>query len=138
MLPESRLAVSHVTEDLKRQMRRAAGALLLVSILQVLGGILVVSLVNAAGEEVPPILYLSVFGVAAVFFGLFLWARRNPFPAAIVGLVLYVTLLAVAAAANPLTILDWLLNALIVAILISAIGAGQKYRNIERMLSSQP
>lgn len=86
------------TEELKTQAKKAAQALALVAGLTTLGAIVsavvVFSLASRSGMQLPigPADVVISFVVAAIFWGLFFWARKNPLPAAIVGLVLYVTL----------------------------------------------
>jgi hypothetical protein len=134
--PMSRLATRYVADDLKRQTKKAAGALLAVAILQVIGGTFIIVMMNSNQVEVPPVLYLVVYGVAVLFFGLFLWARKNPFPAAIAGLVLFVTVHGLDAVVDPKTLANGILvKIIIIAILIRAIGAGQKYNQISKSLA---
>lgn len=88
-----------------------------------------------------------IFGIAAIFFGLYFWARVNPLPAAIVGLVIYVTLwvldivLTTAAMANapagsrqpgagPFN--GIIIRIIIIAILVRAIQAGSQHRKLLR------
>src|SRR5437660_345043 len=42
-----------------------------------------------------PLLIAAYFGVAIIFFALYFWSRKSPLPAAIVGLCLYATLVAI-------------------------------------------
>lgn len=82
-------------DELHRQARKASGALLTVAIIQtVVGGILFAvfsSLPGAAGRINIPWLFGPVVAVGAIFWALYFWSRSNPLPAAIVGLVIYVT-----------------------------------------------
>lgn len=142
------------TDQLHQQAKRASGALLAVAIIQtVLGGIVVALLAGTAGARAggPALMMLlvPVMGVAAIFWGLYIWSRRNPLPAAIVGLVVYVSLwaldvvAAIAAAANdpggtgPGAALNRPTNGLfmriiIVVILARAISAGVQHRKLLR------
>jgi predicted nucleic acid-binding Zn ribbon protein len=62
------------------------------------------------------------FILAGVFIGLFIWAGFNPFAASLTGLVLYVTLLVIAAAMDPLTLIQgWLIKIIIISALIAGI-----------------
>jgi hypothetical protein len=85
-------------EELKTQVKKAAQALMLVAVLTTLGavlfGFLVFSITPRPGQVmlITPVDVVISGVVAAIFWGLYFWARRNPLPAAIVGLVLYVTL----------------------------------------------
>lgn len=140
-------------DELKKTASKAANALLTVAILQlVFGGILVAVLYGAsrvAGRMPPAVImvFVIVFGVAVIFFGLYFWARVNPLPAAIVGLVIYVTLwvldivMSAAAIANappgsrqpgagagPFN--GIIIRIIIIAILVRAIQAGSRHRKL--------
>jgi hypothetical protein len=117
---------------LQGQARRAAGALLAVAILQVVFGTFLLVFLGR-GADLQPGIYASVFGVAVIFFCLFLWARRNPLPAAIVGLVLFLSLHLLDAVADPAAIgRGVLVKVIIIVILAKAIQAGVKHRKLER------
>jgi len=128
------------SDALARQMKRAFGALLAVAILQTIFGamMLVMALNNAGPLEIDdeasiPVLAVLIFGIAAVFFALAIWARRNPFPAAITGLVLFLTVHLLDALADPSAIIRGLLiKIIVIVVLIRAISAGAKYRAIKR------
>ena len=89
---------------------------------------------------------LGMIVIAAIFWGLFIWSRKQPLPAAIVGLVLYATLVVVNivttisnAASNHGTAtqnygigntgIGWI-DIVIMAVLVQAISAGLKYRKM--------
>jgi hypothetical protein len=82
--------------ELHRQARRAAGALLTVALIQfVFGMIFLMRLLPVRGQfrQLSPAVYILIFGsfaVSAMFVGLYVWARVNPLPPSIVGLVLYI------------------------------------------------
>jgi hypothetical protein len=85
------------TDELAKNAKKASGALLAVAIIQtVVGGILlaVFSSVPASSRTVInlPLFFGPVLGVGVIFWGLYFWSRRNPLPAAIVGLVVYVSI----------------------------------------------
>ncbi|HEY2586648.1 MAG TPA: zinc ribbon domain-containing protein [Tepidisphaeraceae bacterium] len=139
-------------DELHKQLKKAAGALLWVAILQTLFGALIYFLVhNATAARAPAAVDATsvvIFGIAAVFWALYFWARVNPLPAAIVGLVIYVTLWALdfivalaamgnapagqagALAANPFR--GIVIKIIIIAILVRAIKAGQQHRKLLR------
>jgi hypothetical protein len=100
--------------ELEKELKKATRALLAVAIMQVLfGGLLLVlsmatnagDAVDLPGQSLPKSLsaavFVSVFTIGAIFFGLYFWARKSPFPAAIVGLVLFLTVHALDALASP-------------------------------------
>jgi uncharacterized Zn finger protein (UPF0148 family) len=138
------------SDELHKQAKRAAGALLAVAIIQTAFGALVVGVLEASGSpaaaKVVPTLAVTVFGVAAIFWGLYFWARRSPFPAAIVGLVVYVSLwlldlIAYASAASksggktPLGAGPFngiIVRIIIIVVLLNAIKAGARHRQLLR------
>lgn len=134
----SRTGQAVQSEALDAQARKAAGALLAVAILQaIFGAILLFTARGAAlGDpdlEVDAFVIGSVCAVAALFFGLYLWARRNPLPAAIVGLVVYATLHLLEAVADPSSIARGIIVKLIIVIvLVKAIQAGMQHRRLLR------
>lgn len=134
-----------VSSELEATTKRAATALMWVAILQTVLGPVVLMVQKSQAEknappgmvyEVQPIAYVIIFGIAAAFWGLFFWARRSPLPAAIVGLILFVTLHLVDAVADPTTLMrGWLMKIIVIAILSKAISAGLKHR---RLLEGNP
>ena len=68
-----------------------------------------------------------------VFFALYFWARKQPLPASIVGLLVYVTMHLLDAIADPTAIARGIImKIIIIAILVNAIQAGVKYRQLQR------
>jgi hypothetical protein len=85
-------------DELHKTAKKAAGALLAVAIIQtIICAILlaVASANNRVAALMDSALAVSLIGIAVVFWALYIWARRQPLPAAIVGLVLYATLITV-------------------------------------------
>lgn len=131
--PGTTLGRSFKQRELKDAMRKkAAGTLLAVTILQVLGSAITVALQGDALEPAEWRFMVAIMlGIAGLFFALYLWARKNPLPAAITGLVVFVTLHALDAVADPASIPRGLLMKVIVLVLlISAIKAGLQYRQM--------
>lgn len=128
-----------VGDELTRTQKKASGALLAVGILQlILGGILYAVVKNspAAAENAAEInLTLAVvIGVGLIYFALYFWAKRSPLPAAIVGLVLYLTLLLIDAVADPTSIARGIIiKIIIIVVLVRAIQAGLKHKQLLAM-----
>jgi hypothetical protein len=121
-------------KDLQKLTKRAANALLAVAILQAIFGTIL--LLIAAKQALEPIHFVAVYGIAVLFFGLYLWARRNPLPAAIAGLVIFVTIHTVDALVDPPAILRGVLvKIIIVVILANAISAGVQHRKLTQQTS---
>ncbi len=119
-------------KEAKKAAKKAASALLAVAILQaIFGTFLIVMAMGEGGLELGPAVLITVYGIAILFFCLYLWARKNPLPAAIVGLVLFVTVHLLDAVADPTAIVRGIvLKIIVVVVLIKAIQAGAKHRQI--------
>lgn len=138
-------------DELQKTAKKAKGALLAVAILQTLGIGLVFFLLNNANSRgvslsaLPGMMQVLIAvqaGVAAIFWGLWFWARVSPLPAAIVGLVLYGTLV-VLSVVNSVSQMNqggqgsgfggigigWI-DIIIIGVLIQAIQAGAKHRKL--------
>ena len=133
-------------DELQKTAKKASGALMTAGVIQcALGAIAFFSTRNSPRSNLAqgPILFLliTLFGLGAIFIGLAVWARKQPLPAAIVGLALYGTLtvlgyiLLFSAAAKmnttPRIGIPWI-EILIIGILVQAIQAGQKYRKLQQ------
>ncbi len=132
------------SEDLRKQLKKAANALLAVAIIQtVVCGILVgiASGTNHLDTFLRNGIFLGIAVCAVIFWAVYFWARTQPFPAAIVGLVFYATLLTInvvrsvgqLASGHGTGIggigIGWL-DIVILAVLAQAISAGSKYRKM--------
>lgn len=96
-LPGSAAGHELVTDQLKKQVKRASTTLLVVGILQLVCGMSVVALLAQSRGITPAmatVIAVAQLVVGGVFFGLYFWARHSPLPATIAGLVVYVTLVA--------------------------------------------
>jgi hypothetical protein len=136
-------------EQLHKQARRARGALMAVAIIATVFAAILFFLIPAVQRNAPSNnpqmqsfnqgMTIGVGIVAVVFWGLYFWARSQPLPAAIVGLVLYGTLIVInivttiSASAqggqvrgSPVGCVD----IIIVAVLAQAITAGVQHRKL--------
>jgi hypothetical protein len=130
---------SLVADDLHRTTKKAATALMWVAILQTFLGPVALYLQISRLErenpgmqyEIQPFAWATVLGIAAVFWGLFLWARRNPLPAAIVGLIVFISIHALDAVLDPRTLAHGIfMKIIVIAVLSRAISAGVKHRRL--------
>ena len=109
-------------------------AILAVAILQVIFGVFIMIMLSnlGAASDVLILNGVMLFGVAGVFFGLWIWAKSAPYPASVTALVVFVTLHAAAAAQNPAALLQGLLIKIIVLVcLINAIKSAAAYRKMQ-------
>lgn len=69
--------------------------------------------------------------LAAIYLGLFFWARRNALAATVIALILFITVIAVNAALDPKTLPQGILvKILFIAALAAAISAAQRERKL--------
>jgi hypothetical protein len=143
-------------DALHKKAKKAAGALLAVAIIQtVVTGILVAVVYNTrARAEINYAVVVGMAIVAIVFWGLWLWSRKQPLPAAIAGLALYGTLVAI----NVITSVSQLaqqgagaprsgpfggigigwLDIVIIAVLAQGITAGAQHRKLMQQQAGGP
>jgi hypothetical protein len=100
MLPTTEAGAALVGDQLGKQMYTSSWILLLVGVLQLGVAAVVLALTWPHLPAIRPEARLEVFlrlgilfSVAAVFVGLFFWARFQPFPATVTGLCLYLAML---------------------------------------------
>ena len=125
-------------EQLRKQAGGAFGALLAVGILTLIGGIIIFALLkNAGGEaarQAPMLLGVNVV-LAIIFTGLAIWARANPLPAAVVGLVLFISIHTINAVIDPTSIfLGIPVKVIIIVVLIKAVQSGVKYKQLQEQM----
>ena len=134
-------------EELRKQARKATGALLAVAIIftAVSAFLVIMPVINAGNRVTSLLIAVAVIQgiICVVFWGLYFWARRQPLPAAIVGLCIYGTLLAFNVIVSVRSLssgghgaggfggigIGWL-DIVIIAVLVNAITAGVKYRKM--------
>lgn len=126
------------SEELHKKAKKASVALLVVAILSTLATALLLFVTGELrkvpdGEVLANVLITSQAIVAVAYWGLWYWSRTNPLPAAIVGLVIYLSLMVVnVIAAGPETIFSGLLiKIIIIAMLVNAIQAGIQHRRLQ-------
>lgn len=133
-------------EQLDKQARSARNVMLAIGILQVLlAGILAAVAAGGAGntpaeQQTFVIMAISVGVVGVIFIGLGLWARRSPLAASVVGLVLYLSIIAADAVANPATLASGIvIKVIFILALAKAVSAGVKHRSLRlQMKESTP
>ena len=69
--------------------------------------------------------------LAAIYLGLFFWARRNALAATVIALILFITVIAVNAVLDPKTLPQGILvKILFIAALAAAVSAAQRERKL--------
>lgn len=128
-----------VSEELKKKMKHASYALLAVAIIQTLLGPVMLYASKAQMEretgapaEVTAIGWIIVIGIASAFWILFVWSRFQPLAAAIVGMVLFITIHLLDIIADPTSIAKGLIMKIIViAVLAKGISAALQYKRLK-------
>jgi hypothetical protein len=132
------------SDDLHKQAAKAATPLRWLGILLLIGGGLVFAGGAGSPRQGPEQAAMTVVGGAiallgVIFIGLSIWARHQPLPAAIVGLLLYITLMALGAINDPASLASgWLIKILIISALIRSINAGLQHRRVLAGASGDP
>ena len=124
---------------LRKAAGKAAGALFIVAGLTVLGGVLLYALGKRLGLSASDLNATLIVNLvlAGIFAALGFWARVNPLPGAIVGLVLFVSILVLNAVLDPASIVaGWLVKIIVVVVLTKAIQAGVKHRQLRGQMPS--
>jgi hypothetical protein len=91
-----------------------SGYVLLVAVLQLIGALIMWGSSSSVPSFEQTATLVVMFVLAAAFFGIWLWARRMPFPALLTALVLFVAVHALDAIFDPATILRGLLMKIVV------------------------
>lgn len=128
-------------QELEKQAKSAATALLITAILGVIGLFFLAVLFQQAENNPNEVVDWSVAKAMLIgqslfcltFFGLWIWARSSPLPAAIVGMVIFVSIHVVTAVIDPATIIQGIIFKIIILyMLCKAIGGGLKHRELMR------
>jgi len=105
-----------------------------VAVLHVISAVLLYALLSGDRDvepNLPETLLVVNFVLAAIYASLGFWARANPLPAAIVGLVLFISVMVLNAVLDPTTIAQGVIVKVIVIVVLSkAIQAGAKHRKM--------
>ena len=128
--------VSMATPDpaIEKGIRQARTTLLVVAIIQIFSGLIFVAM-----QSQDTFAIAGVFIVSAVFFALWFWAKRNPLPATITGLITFVTLHVAEAMIDPRQIYQGIImKILVVSFLAKGVSAAINYRNMQKQITNGP
>lgn len=124
----------HIATVLEPKLRQARGWILAVGIIYVVSAVMQVTLLpdRMADGDVVFVLALNT-GLCLVHLGLWWWARTAPFAAAVVALVLFVTLQIVELALDPSSIgRGVIIKVLFLVALVQAVRAGVEVQRLRR------
>jgi hypothetical protein len=112
----------------------------IVALLYFAGGLLfgAITWTNSAEEGLAVIILNTALAITQG--GLWWWAKRAVFPAAVVSLTLYLTVILLSAIADPMTLVHgWLIKILFISALVKAVQAGLAVRKLQaEALSPSP
>lgn len=130
-------------QEYRKQARKATGSLLAVAILNLIGAVALYALMTNARGRIDKDLMMWMIGgcgvFAALFFGLYFWARTAPYLPSLIGLIIYslatIALMGLNAANNQFSI-PWL-NIVIIVLLAKGMTAAKKYEELRRQFGIQ-
>lgn len=95
-----------------------SGWILALAILQLVGGLIMygITATKAPAGEASVIVLISTMGLAAVFFGLWVWGRKSPFPALLTALIVFVTFHLLDAVLDPLSLLRGIIVKIVILV----------------------
>lgn len=123
-----------IATELEPKLRQARGWILAVGIIYVASALLQVTILSdrLRQDDIVFILALNV-GLCLVHLGLWWWARTAPFAAAVVALVLFVTLQLVEVALDPSSLARGIIiKVLFLVALVQAVRAGVEVQRLRR------
>jgi hypothetical protein len=92
-------------------------------------------IILAAQAGIPAIIEGGI--LCSIFIGLGIWANKNPFPAVLTGLLLFVLIIILFAFVNPLTIISGILwKIIIVSALVYGLQAAKKAKDLKASLEA--
>ncbi len=120
--------VSSPEDGLDKLAKQARVVLVLLAAVQLVGG----GILFLAGGIPDASAIAGTFGLGVVFGALALWARKDPLNAVLVGLGIWVVLVAASAALDSSSLFNGLLvKAIVVALFISGISTGLTYNKLK-------
>lgn len=104
--------------------------ILVVAIIMLITGFVFLAISDKGSEENTATAVAS-FIIAVIFLALWIWAKSQPFPASLTAFILYISLIGISAAFDPVTLVQGLLIKIaIVALLLRAITSSYKYKKL--------
>lgn len=124
--------VSSPEDGLDKLAKHARGVLVLLAAIQVGGA----AILYIAGAMRTPEEIIVALSLGALFGALAVWARKNPLPAVLVGLAIYVAIVLLSAVVDPATIYSGLIMKLVVAAMFwNGISTGLTYNEMKRSMA---
>ncbi len=120
-------------ESMRDQVRKARNMLFLAS-----GGYALGYLMAGVMGRIDAMMLIEGVIICGAFVGLGLWANKKPYPAVLTGLIVFISLIAIAAFVNPLTIVSGIiLKVIVLSGLIYGLKAANDAKHAEEELKTQ-
>jgi 4-amino-4-deoxy-L-arabinose transferase-like glycosyltransferase len=118
--PQPASSALHYSNDTVAAKRgNGSGWILALSLLQLIGGLIMYGMTASklpADDPGAIGVLVTTVGLAAVFFGLWLWGRRHPFPALLTALIVFVTFHLLDAVLDPLSLLRGIIMKVVIIV----------------------
>ncbi len=109
----------------------------IVAILYLVGGFFMAAITWSSNSETAVALIIVNVALSLTQGGLWWWARRSIFPASIVSLTLYLTVILIDAIVDPMSLASgWLIKIFFISALAKAIRAGLSVRKMQAEMAS--
>lgn len=123
---QQRAARKAELQNVKKKVNRSAVVLFIIGALNTLMGMLI------AEDDITLIVYIII---GAIFIGIGFWVYKAPLPAALTGLIFYITLIVLSAILDPMSLVKGILwKVLIVSSLIYSISNAKLVKKMEEEL----
>lgn len=119
LTPPPSSPLKYSTSDAPSKPGNGSGWILALSILQFVGGLIMYAMTAAksSADDFGAIAVLvATMGLGAVFFGLWIWGRKSPFPALLTALIVFVTFHLLDAVLDPMALLRGILMKVVILV----------------------
>lgn len=126
--------VSSAEDGLDKLAKHARSVLIVLAALQLIGG----AILYVVGAVVQPSALGFMLGLGVVFGALAIWARKDPLPAVLGGLGVWISVHLIEAMIEPASVFNGLLvKAIVVVLFINGISTGITYNKMKRTLAKK-
>jgi hypothetical protein len=110
-------SVKYSTEESPSKPGNGSGWILALAILQFVGGLVLYGMTiskSSASDRAAMLVLITTMGLAVIFFGLWIWGRKSPFPALLTALVVFVTFHLLDAVLDPMSLLRGIIMKIVI------------------------
>ncbi len=135
-------AVKYSTGDPAATPGNGSGWILAIAIMQFFGGLIMYAITasNSSGTDAGALgVLITTMSLAGIFFGLWLWGRKAPFPALLTALIVFVSFHLLDAVLDPMALLRGIIvKVLVLAGLGSALKKAYREKREKELAAQQP